>query len=101
LVRGRRRDLSSVTKFGVTLGFMGSLVGVLCAARAEALIVVGGEIVPAWPDDPVLGSENAVAAMTVNTGLYPHPKGTVYGLTLLVDFSDQAPPSRKPRSRPG
>ena len=29
--------------------------------------------------------------MRPTTGLYQHPKGNVYGLTLLIDFSDATP----------
>jgi M6 family metalloprotease-like protein len=55
---------------------------------AAALIVVDGKIVDAWPE-PSLPPNVALAAP--NIGLYPHPQGTVFGLTLLIDFSDASP----------
>lgn len=56
----------------------------------------------AWPDEAVAASGGFIAggaagAAAAKTGAaapvhhYPHPAGTVLGLTLLVDFSDQAP----------
>lgn len=59
---------------------------------AVALIVVDGKAVSAWPQD----SSQALKptgplgkASAPNVHYYPHPTGTVWGLTLLVDFSDQ------------
>lgn len=74
-------------RFGVALASLVCALG-LEAAPAHALIVVDGKIVPAWPE-PELPPGAALAAP--NIGLYPHPKGTVYGLTLLIDFSDATP----------
>ncbi len=57
-----------------------------------ALIVVDGKIVSAWPEEKsapavsALGKSNAAGPVHY----YAHPSGTVWGLTLLVDFSDQA-----------
>ena len=71
------------------------------AGPAHALIVHEGKVVEAWPDGdtPALGQSGAgpAAGPAAKTGAaapihyYPHPSGTVWGLTLLVDFSDQAP----------
>lgn len=56
---------------------------------ASALIVIDGKVVPAWPDD---GRRSALGKSAAGPAhYYPHPSGTVYGLTLLVDFSDQSP----------
>ncbi|HET7545371.1 MAG TPA: M6 family metalloprotease domain-containing protein [Polyangiaceae bacterium] len=62
------------------------------ASEAQATIVVNGKAVPAWPDlepgEPAptaLDQFGASAAM-----LFPHPSGVLRGLTILVDFSDQA-----------
>ncbi len=70
------------------------LLGAFGWQAAHALIVVDGRILPAWPDTgsgsfsrPAL----AKASATPYLGQYPHPKGTVYGLTLVIDFSDQSP----------
>ena len=60
------------------------------AGPALGLIVVDGKIVPAWPDDPLRAPAGAAFDAT-NIGLYAHPKGSVFGLTLLIDFSDAAP----------
>jgi M6 family metalloprotease-like protein/MYXO-CTERM domain-containing protein len=59
---------------------------------AHGLIVVDGKIVPAWPDQPAVALPAGAQLAAPNIGLYPDPKGTVYGLTLLIDFSD-APPA--------
>jgi M6 family metalloprotease-like protein len=59
---------------------------------ATAIIVYKGQIVPAWPDivGPALGHTPAGdLSYAVGTGFFPHPTGTVKGLVLLVDFSDQ------------
>ncbi len=64
----------------------------LVAAPAEALIVVDGKIVDRWPDAPSRArAERLPAGATHPIGFYPDPKGTVYGLTILVDFSDASP----------
>lgn len=51
----------------------------------QADIVWNGRTVAAWPD---LAEERGAYAAA---GFYPAPKGVVYGLTILVDFSDQSP----------
>jgi M6 family metalloprotease-like protein/MYXO-CTERM domain-containing protein len=68
------------------------VAGTTWAPSADALIVVDGKIVNAWPTPEV--QPNAALAAP-NIGLYPHPKGTVYGLTLLIDFSDATPAFNK------
>lgn len=69
---------------------LAALLGVLTPSQiAHALIVVDGKIVPAWPEQAVAPPGAQLAAS--NIGLYPSPKGTVLGLTLLIDFSDAAP----------
>jgi len=61
------------------------------AAPAQGLIVWDGKVVPAWPEEapPPLPPGAQLAAP--NIGLYAHPAGNVYGLTLLIDFSDATP----------
>lgn len=60
----------------------------LGSARAD--IVWEGRTVSAWPEGaydeavPLGGTEQALR-------VYPAPKGPVWGLTILIDFSDQAP----------
>src|SRR5688500_5926028 len=75
-------------KLGVALA--AALCALCLAEPAQGLIVWNGKIVPAWPDQAVQVPAGAQLAAT-NIGLYPDPKGTVYGLTLLIDFSDAAP----------
>ncbi len=58
---------------------------------AHALIVVDVKIVPAWPDQAPAAAPAGAQLATANIGLYPQPRGTIYGLTLLIDFSDAAP----------
>jgi M6 family metalloprotease-like protein len=65
-------------------------------SSSQALIVVDGKIVPAWPDTgagsmPRESLSKSSATEPPFLGQYLHPKGTFYGLTLVVDFSDQAP----------
>jgi M6 family metalloprotease-like protein len=63
------------------------------AIPARAVIVYDGKVVPAWPDQPSPAalSKQATGAATAPVHFYPHPAGTVWGLTLLVDFSDTPP----------
>jgi M6 family metalloprotease-like protein len=61
---------------------------------AFSLIVWEGKIVPEWPDQDLaaLGKGTAgspPAAASPGFGFYSAPKGTIYGLTMIVDFSDQ------------
>jgi M6 family metalloprotease-like protein len=68
------------------------LAGFVMARPASALIVWEGKVVSAWPDlDQTSSGEQGYAAAPSSIGLFPHPKGAVLGLTILVDFSDQAP----------
>jgi M6 family metalloprotease-like protein len=48
-----------------------------------------GKEVPAWPDLPIVVPSDG-AALAVSKPLFPHPSGVLRGLTILVDFSDQA-----------
>jgi M6 family metalloprotease-like protein len=62
---------------------------------AQALIVWEGKIVTEWPDQQITSLEkgttsSSIEAATGGFGFYSHPKGTVYGITMIVDFSDQA-----------
>src|SRR5437867_1672065 len=67
---------------------------------ARAIIVYNGKIVPAWPDLPSPAALSAggpgaarplASAAAAPIHYYQHPAGTVWGLTLLVDFSDTPP----------
>src|SRR5690348_4607137 len=78
--------MMSTRSLGVALALaLGSLS---LAGSAHALIVVDGKIVPAWPAE---ARPDGAVPTASNIGLYPHPKGVVYGLTLLIDFSDAQP----------
>lgn len=59
----------------------------LVAGEAQGLIVWNGQIVPAWPEE----ARSDAAAFMSGSGFYRAPKGETFGLTLLVDFSDQEP----------
>src|SRR5688572_13746977 len=76
-----------------TAALLFSLAALSLATPASALIVWQGKVVDRWPDEarlqPGAGS-GLLAAPAPGINLYPSPKGTVWGLTLLVDFSDQA-----------
>ena len=63
------------------------------ACPAAATIVWDGKEVVAWPDLPMRALEAPSGAQFAQLGtqLFPHPSGVVRGLTILVDFSDQAP----------
>jgi M6 family metalloprotease-like protein len=63
----------------------------LVSGSARAVIVFEGREVPAWPDAAVHGARVGTAYAAAASGFYPQPKGEVFGLTLLVDFSDAAP----------
>lgn len=70
-----------------------ALASLTTAPAAHALIVVDGQIVPEWPDQPSPHANVArlASGATHPIGFYPDPKGAVYGLTILVDFSDASP----------
>jgi M6 family metalloprotease-like protein len=63
------------------------------AAPASALIVWKGKIVREWPEEAgeMDSSAQRMQSPAHPIGRYPHPKGTVWGLTILIDFSDTAP----------
>ncbi len=63
------------------------------AAPASALIVIDGKIVDTWPDQPRLQPQSNALGKSSQTAphYYPHPAGAVWGLTMLVDFSDTPP----------
>jgi M6 family metalloprotease-like protein/MYXO-CTERM domain-containing protein len=68
------------------------LLGAVCLSlspQASATIVWEGREVAAWPDAPIVAPAGK-AQLAVSTPLFPHPSGVVRGLTILVDFSDQA-----------
>lgn len=61
---------------------------------AFSLIVWEGRIVPEWPDQHLAalgkGTAGSPPAETPSGfGFYSAPKGTIYGLTMIVDFSDK------------
>ena len=65
--------------------------GVAFAAPAQGLIVLDGKVVSAWPEEASAPLPPGAQLAAPNIGLYAHPTGNVYGLTLLIDFSDAAP----------
>jgi len=70
-----------------------TMAAVLLQAPAMATILYKGQIVPSWPNiaGPALGYAPVAGQMnSPGTGFFPHPTGTLKGLTLLVDFSDQS-----------
>lgn len=64
-------------------------IGLSFTSPAQATIVWEGKEVRAWPDLPSVAPP-AGAAFAGSKPLFPHPSGAVHGLTILVDFSDQA-----------
>lgn len=74
------------------------MAGVM-AGKAAADIVWKGEKVAAWPAEAlrptVRPSVAARALAAAGSSHYPSPQGKVYGLTLLVDFSDVPAPFTK------
>ena len=63
----------------------------LALQPALGLIVIDGKVVSEWPHEAnhALGTKGALEKSSgLNVQYYPHPTGTVWGLTLLVDFSD-------------
>lgn len=69
------------------LGFL--LLGGALASAAHATILWEGREVAEWPDQHLsaLGKSSA-GSRPPAAGFYPAPKGIVYGLTMIVDFSD-------------
>lgn len=84
----------------------GGLVFALCGT-SFADIVYQGKRVQAWPDEAITkfdnsrgawknsGTTSVMFAPPMEKSHYSSPKGKIYGLTLLVDFSDQAAPVTK------
>ena len=73
------------------VGLWSALGTLALAAPAHGLIVWEGKVVPAWPEEAHPAPPPGAAFDATNIGLYAHPKGNVYGLTLLIDFSDAMP----------
>jgi M6 family metalloprotease-like protein len=70
------------------------------APPAAALIVHEGKIVREWPDPPARRARATVRTLQSPShpiGTYPDPKGAIWGLTILIDFSDAAPAFTKPQ----
>lgn len=70
-----------------------AVAAVFCPRPANALIVYQGKIVPAWPDivGPALAASPSPGRQYApGRAFFMRPAGTVTGLTLLVDFSDQS-----------
>jgi M6 family metalloprotease-like protein len=63
-------------------------IGVM-ALSGHALIVHEGSIVPEWPVDS--SNQALEKRASGSASFYPRPGGTHWGVTLLVDFSDQSP----------
>ena len=77
------------TKYGRSAAL---LLGVFLVTPLYALIVWEGKIVPAWPEEHLAGLGKTAPASTgpqSGFGFYTHPNDTTYGLTMIVDFSDQ------------
>ena len=76
---------------GLGRSCIAALGALFLASPASATIVWEGKEVPAWPEEskPPLPPGAQLAA--TNIGLYPDPKGNVFGLTLLIDFADATP----------
>jgi M6 family metalloprotease-like protein len=69
------------------------LIALFLSSPLYALIVWEGNIVSSWPEGHLAGlskSARSAAAPENGFGFYTHPKDTTYGLTMIVDFSDQA-----------
>ena len=69
-------------------------VVVILVNHVFPLIVWQGKVVPEWPDQRLaaLGKGSAgssPAKSAAGFGFYSNPHGTIYGLTMIVDFSDQ------------
>jgi M6 family metalloprotease-like protein len=82
------------------LNWKACAAAILAAVAARADIVWNGERVDSWPAQALQAQSTTApaagrAAATTSSGHYPSPKGTVYGLTLLIDFSDNPAPFTK------
>ena len=73
-----------------------SLIALMLPAMAFADIVYQGKRVQEWPAEAMPTFDNSRRLLktvaTQEKGHYAAPKGKIYSLTLLVDFSDQAAP---------
>lgn len=75
--------------------FVGLVLSLLDTSLAD--IVYRGKRVQAWPDGAITRFDNtrgskAMFAPAKEKSHYSAPKGKIYGLTLLVDFSDKPAP---------
>ena len=71
------------------------LIALMLPAMAFADIVYQGKRVQEWPAEamPTFNNRTLMKTTAVTTkSHYAAPKGKIYSLTLLVDFSDQAAP---------
>lgn len=78
------RGIASLSPFG-----LGVLLAITSTRPAGAVIVWEGRIVDAWPDAAPPSSPPAGVALAQVGGFFPQRKGTIKGLTLLVNFSDE------------
>ena len=83
LIGMRQRLLRTATCVAIAAMFL--------SGTARAVIVFEGREVPAWPRTAAHGGPAGAAHAVAASGYFPQPKGEVFGLTLLVDFSDAAP----------
>ncbi len=72
----------------------------LLSSTTFADIVYNGKLVQAWPREAITKFDNSrgskkMFAPPKEVSHYSAPKGKIYGLTLLVDFSDQPAPVTK------
>lgn len=80
-----------MSRHGAGVALTMALAVALRTAPAEGLIVWDGQVVSAWPAEARPSAPATARVATANLGLYPHPQGLVYGLTLLIDFADASP----------
>lgn len=76
------------------------LAAILAAVAARGDIVWKGRRMGAWPPQALqvrsaAGHAAGRVSVATKSGYYPSPKGKLYGLTLLVDFSDSPAPFTK------
>jgi M6 family metalloprotease-like protein len=74
------------------INFIVSAISVfLLFQTTNAIIVVDGKIVPAWPQEVQHSALAKQSAGNPSTplGFFPHPRDTTYGVVMIVDFSDQ------------
>jgi M6 family metalloprotease-like protein len=84
----RRASPAAALAFGLATAILAG------APPAAALIVHEGRIVREWPDQPprrVRAAAGPLESPSHPIGTYPDPKGAIWGLTILIDFSDTAP----------